>query len=385
MQDATLPARWAYRLVLGRDPEDAAVSRAWAALPPARLLAAMLDTPEARNAAGGAAAHGGWAAAPPTADDRAAVAALLGEAPDAADGAALRAAAQASPAWAAACQAAWGGQAPAHPVRLAGQPFRLRGSPSDESWRALGERGGDAEAERLARLARALCPGGGNGAVALDVGANLGVTTLALAAAWPGHAALHAVEPDPEVAGFLRWNLEAAGLERARAWALALGAADGVAAFRREWPNRATSHLFPHDRPERDWKGETLRVPLRRADALLAEAGAHRLDLLKLDVEGAEEQVLAGAAGAMARFRPLVLVEFNLFTQMTLARRNPFAVLERLAALAPHLCWFRDDGVPEAVAHPDGRLAVLHAIMAGRAGVDDLILCHDLGWMERWE
>ncbi|MFL1464053.1 FkbM family methyltransferase, partial [Roseococcus sp. DSY-14] len=287
--------------------------------------------------------------------------------------------------WAAACAAAWGGPVPAHPVRIAGQPHRVRGQPADEAWRALGERGAEPEAERLARLARAWRPGGGDGAVALDAGANLGVTVLALAAAWPGHAALHAAEPDPEVAELLRWNLRAAGLDRARVWPLALGATDGEAAFRRELPNRATSHLFPHDRPARDWKGETLRVPLRRADTLLAEAGATRLDLLKLDVEGAEEPVLAGAAAALERFRPLVLVEFNLFTQMTLARENPFAVLERLATLAPHLCWFRDDGAPEAVTHPDGRLGVLHAIMAGRAGVDDLVLCHDLDWMERWE
>ncbi|MFL1462942.1 hypothetical protein ACI6QG_12110, partial [Roseococcus sp. DSY-14] len=89
MDDAALPARWAYRLVLGREPEDAAALRAWAALPPAAVPAAMLDTLEARNGGGRAPARGAWAGAPVAPEDRRAVAALLGEAPDAPTGAAL--------------------------------------------------------------------------------------------------------------------------------------------------------------------------------------------------------------------------------------------------------------------------------------------------------
>ena len=50
----------------------------------------------------------------------------------------------------------------------------------------------------------------------------------------------------------------------------------------------------------------TTRVPMRRLDGLIAEAGLDRIDLLKIDVEGAESEVLAGID--LNRLRPRVLV-----------------------------------------------------------------------------
>lgn len=50
----------------------------------------------------------------------------------------------------------------------------------------------------------------------------------------------------------------------------------------------------------------TTRLPMRRLDVLIAEAGFPRVDLLKIDVEGAESAVLAGLD--LARVRPRVLV-----------------------------------------------------------------------------
>jgi FkbM family methyltransferase len=50
----------------------------------------------------------------------------------------------------------------------------------------------------------------------------------------------------------------------------------------------------------------TLRMPLRRLDGLITDAGLDRIDFLKVDVEGAEDQVLAGLD--LARFRPRVIV-----------------------------------------------------------------------------
>jgi FkbM family methyltransferase len=50
-------------------------------------------------------------------------------------------------------------------------------------------------------------------------------------------------------------------------------------------------------------------VPTRRLDDVVADEGLDRVDLLKIDVEGAELAVLAGAHRTLARHRPLVLVE----------------------------------------------------------------------------
>jgi hypothetical protein len=51
---------------------------------------------------------------------------------------------------------------------------------------------------------------------------------------------------------------------------------------------------------------------VRSVDSLAAEHGSdRRLALIKIDVEGYESQVLAGARETLARLRPLLYVEFN--------------------------------------------------------------------------
>ncbi len=52
-----------------------------------------------------------------------------------------------------------------------------------------------------------------------------------------------------------------------------------------------------------------VRVPAVRLDDFLPEAGL-RPDLIKIDVEGAEDRVLAGARGYLAQYSPLIAMEY---------------------------------------------------------------------------
>lgn len=51
------------------------------------------------------------------------------------------------------------------------------------------------------------------------------------------------------------------------------------------------------------------------------DLGLPRLDWMKLDVEGAEAEVLAGAAGLIARLRPRILVENHVFKDPSIPAR----------------------------------------------------------------
>jgi FkbM family methyltransferase len=54
---------------------------------------------------------------------------------------------------------------------------------------------------------------------------------------------------------------------------------------------------------------QQVTVPLRRFDDVARECGLTRLDVMKIDVEGAELMVLRGAECLIRRFRPLIIVE----------------------------------------------------------------------------
>lgn len=56
--------------------------------------------------------------------------------------------------------------------------------------------------------------------------------------------------------------------------------------------------------------GESLEVPITTLDAYFAERGLDRLDLVKIDVEGLEEEVVRGMARVMRDLGPELVVEF---------------------------------------------------------------------------
>lgn len=102
-------------------------------------------------------------------------------------------------------------------------------------------------------------------------------------------------------------------------------------------------------------KSTTLRVQTRMLDDIAAAEGVAEIDLLKIDVQGAEGQVLAGAAGVLRRtrfvwvevsFKPLYENSptfFDIFAQMDAAG---FGLLELSSAYrAPNREMVQADGL----------------------------------------
>jgi FkbM family methyltransferase len=151
-------------------------------------------------------------------------------------------------------------------------------------------------------LAREVRPGG----VCYDIGGYRGYMAGVMAAA--GASKVVVFEPLPENQQAIR-RLSALNsalpIELRR---LAVGKDDGMAHLRtmadRSMAKLATSPFQP-DAPAFD----EIEVPLRAIDALVREQTIPPPDLVKIDVEGAECDVLAGAAGTLRRWRPTVLLE----------------------------------------------------------------------------
>ncbi|NOG71855.1 FkbM family methyltransferase [Roseicella sp. DB1501] len=261
-------------------------------------------------------------------------------------------------------------------LRIGGRAWRVAGLAEDSFFQhAESHVAGMAE---LAAVAAAVLPP--DGAV-LDIGANIGLSALALAPLVPRGRIL-AIEPSPGSAMALRHSLALNGLgERVTVAEMALGAAAGEAEFH-DAGHSAGAHLLDPGTlggaalPKR-------RVPIGTVDSLVAEYGLDRLNFVKIDVEGFETEVLDGARSTLARFRPLVFVEFNAWTLQCNRNANPRAVLEDWLARFPVAHVLRGAEPPLRIG-PDTLLAVLHDHLVLRGCADELVLGFDEGWVERW-
>lgn len=156
-------------------------------------------------------------------------------------------------------------------------------------------------------------------ATILDCGANVGLSVLLCRQRAP-RARITAYEADPTLAAMLRRNLERNGAGDCRCEAAAVWTSAGTVRFAEEGADGGALADVPGAPVAR-----AIEVPSVRLRDVLAGHG--RVDLLKLDVEGAEGMILEDCAGAMAEVQAVAL-EVHEFAG---TRRAP-AVLARLSA-----------------------------------------------------
>ena len=172
-------------------------------------------------------------------------------------------------------------------------------------------------------LLAALCPRGGS---AIDIGANIGMTSLALAQLCDAGSVL-AVEPVQSTYALLKCNLETAGAQNVTPINVALGADEGSVSMYVDERNLATAFVVDI--------GTGYEIPLTSLDRLVEQQTLTRLDFIKIDVEGCELEVLQGARTTLARFQPLVMLEMNHWCLNIFRRISLPEFRERLLELFP--------------------------------------------------
>ena len=169
-------------------------------------------------------------------------------------------------------------------------------------------------------FARTLKPG----MCVVDVGANYGYYTMLFADCTTSTGQVLAVEPNPNAAGLLRQSIQLNGFgAHTRVVEAALGAT----------PNSSARLFVPNGEPKNAHiseytgsEGTAHTVALTTLDDLVV--GLDRVDMVKIDAEGAEEAIVAGMAFTLSRHRPGVVLEFN-----TGRCADPAALLDRLLAV----------------------------------------------------
>ena len=169
---------------------------------------------------------------------------------------------------------------------------------------------------------QALAPG----MTVVDIGAHIGYYTVLAAPVVGVHGAVYAIEPCVDNRRFLMRNLHRRALMNVTVLPYAAGRATRLRAF--HIANESTLHGF-YAHPLSGATQTTIEVQERPLDELLHGA----IDVIKIDVEGAEIEVLEGAENILRRSPALSLfVEWNPDC-LTAAGCDPTELPARLAAL----------------------------------------------------
>ncbi len=194
-----------------------------------------------------------------------------------------------------------GGQDETAEIGLAELPgFSIYASNDDA---AVGRhvRGDNYERDVTAVFRRLLGPGMG----VVDIGANIGYFTMLSASLVGAAGYVLAIEPNPRNARMLEASRRVNDFDQVTLSQTAAGPRTGLLALHRSHSNGTTSAL--PDALTALIHAET--VPCIRPDVLVPST--RRIDLIKVDVEGAEYQALLGCADIIARDRPTIVSEFS--------------------------------------------------------------------------
>ena len=192
------------------------------------------------------------------------------------------------------------------------------------------------------------------GACVIDAGANAGLMTLACAA-WSGSAGrVLAFEPSSREYARLVEHVDLNELTNVETSRTALGSSPGVRNLRvAESHYSGLNTLAPRFAYDDVAVDHTEPVEVTTIDAIVADRNLRQLDVIKMDVEGAEADVLRGGFASIRRLRPVLV--FEAFEPALAAHGETFAGLAHIVdALEYDTFRIDDDGQLSAVSSVSG-------------------------------
>ncbi len=157
---------------------------------------------------------------------------------------------------------------------------------------------GSYEVDRLREFAAAITPGD----VVYDVGANVGIYSLLASSRVGSSGCVYAFEPLERNLHYLRRHIELNHVQNCTVLPSAVCNQQGTLAFSAASWEPSMARLSPN--------GE-IKVPATTLDTCIFEDKFRPPALLKIDVEGAEFEVLQGATRTLTEFHPTIFLEIH--------------------------------------------------------------------------
>jgi FkbM family methyltransferase len=191
------------------------------------------------------------------------------------------------------------------------------------------------------------------GMIFIDVGAHVGQYSLLASGLVGMEGTVHSFEPEPETFALLEQNVVINGLRNVHIIRCALGKSfKDVELYVARPDNIGQTSL----RQPNNFSGVRVKVRCRTLDDYAQEHGIDRIDLIKIDVEGAELDVLLGARGILSRNpKPHIIIEF--WEEFLQAYGSSCAqVAEFLQVSGYSLFWIGETGLTPYIPLKNGEL-----------------------------
>ena len=151
----------------------------------------------------------------------------------------------------------------------------------------------------------ALCQFLVEGKVFLDIGSNIGTHALLIANQFP-ESCVYAFEPSPFIFNRLARNSSLNHFRNVQIHPIGIGSEDGrIPLFISDASNLGMSSF----RVPENGTGEKIEVQCLQLDSWVRDSKIAQIELVKIDVEGAEWQVLQGMQAVIRAFLPVIALE----------------------------------------------------------------------------
>jgi FkbM family methyltransferase len=137
---------------------------------------------------------------------------------------------------------------------------------------------------------------------AIDIGANIGITTVAIAKRIRGGGKLYSFEPMPEYSNILKENISSNRLENVKVYELAVTDQVGRSPFYQK--ELSSGIIFEQG-------AKQFEVPTTTIDRFLTAEKIGRINLINMDCEGSELLVLRGAEETLSKNKVKIFCEIH--------------------------------------------------------------------------
>jgi len=148
-----------------------------------------------------------------------------------------------------------------------------------------------------------------NDSIVIDIGANWGLHTLYTSKLVGKIGKVIAIEPFSPAFRELKWHIAENACQNVVALNIAIGEFDGE--IKMLTKDESAEGVVADCANKADTFLNEFLVKQQRLDTVVRELALDRVDLIKVDVEGAENNVLKGAEQVVDKFRPIFIIDLH--------------------------------------------------------------------------